>query len=111
MVSIPVEVDELFDEIERWTFCYLLTVRDDQRVHLLALRPAVADVGGERRLRFEVGGGSACTNATARPEVTLVFPPEGAHDGYSLVVDGTASVDGGVIDVRPTGAVLHRPAP
>ena len=30
--------------------------------------------------------------------------------GYSLLVDGTATVDGSPITVAPTKAILHRPA-
>lgn len=108
-MSIEVPIDELFDEVTRWGFCYLLTVSDDERTHLLALHP---DVDADRgTLRFDAGGGRACTNAAARPSVALVFPPAEHADGFSLVVDGDATVDGAVVDVRPTWAVLHRPAP
>jgi len=47
----------------------------------------------------------------ARPWVSLVFPPVDHSEGFSLVVDGRAEVDGSFVDVRPTWAVLHRPAP
>lgn len=104
-------IERLFDEVGRWGFCYLLTVSDDERAHLLALRPQVAGDGAARALRFDAGGGRACRNAAARPAVSLVFPPAEHADGYSLVVDGEATVDGPHIDVRPTSAVLHRPAP
>jgi hypothetical protein len=108
-MSIEVAIDELFDEVPQWDFCYLLTVSDDERTHLLALHPAVdADEG---ILRFDAGGGSACTNAAARPNVSLVFPPAEHAEGYSLVVDGVATVAGALVDVQPTWAVLHRPAP
>lgn len=108
-MSIEVPIDELFDEVPRWDFCYLLTVSDDERTHLLALRPVVdADEG---ILRFDAGGGRACSNASARPKVSLVFPPAEHADGYSLVVDGEATVAGALVDVLPTWAVLHRPAP
>jgi len=108
-MSIEVPIDELFDEVAGWGFCYLLTVSDDERTHLLALHPVVDD--DRRMLRFDAGGGRACTNAAARPKVSLVFPPAEHADGYSLVVDGEAMVDGPLVDVRPTWAVLHRPAP
>ena len=114
-VSIEVPIDELFGQIDRWGFGYLLTVSDDGRTHLLALRPSVAtDPEGAPVLRFDGGGGRACRNAAARPGVTLVFPPSGdtgAPEGMSLVVDGTATVDGELVDVTPTWAVLHRKAP
>ena len=115
-MSIP----ELFEQVERWGWCYLLTVSDGavpgaERPHLLALAPTVVGDEAERKLRFVTGGGTAYRNATARPAVTLVFPPGEHSDGYSLVVDGEATVDAAtdvaIVDVRPSGAVLHRPAP
>ena len=110
-MSIQVTVPELFERVAGWGWCYLLTVSDDGRPHLVALRPAVVGDGDDRRLRFDVGGGRAARNAGARPAVTLVFPPAEHADGFSLVVDGAATVGDAAVDVRPTGAVLHRPAP
>ena len=110
-MSIEVPIDELFDQVGGWGFGYLLTVSDDQRPHLLALQPRTARVDDAEVLRFDAGGGRACRNAIARPEVTVVFPPADHSDGYSLVVDGHATVDGSLVDVAPTWAVLHRPAP
>ena len=106
-VSIGVSVERLMDEVGQWGFGYLLTVSDDSTTHLLALRPLVAgDV-----LRFDAGGGRACRNANAHPQVSIVFPPGEHSNGFSLVVNGEATVDGDHVDVRPTSAVLHRPAP
>lgn len=110
-MSVAVSIPELFDQVGRWGFGYLLTVSDDGRTHLLALNPVVHGRGAERVLRFDAGGGRACRNAAARPTVTVVFPPAPDSDGMSLVVDGDASVDGDHVDVVPTWAVLHRPAP
>lgn len=110
-VSIAVPIPELFEQLDRWGWCYLLTVSDDDRPHLLALWPTMIGTGDERHLRFDAGGGRACRNASARPSVTVVFPPAEHADGYSLVVDGQASVHGAIVDVLPTWAVLHRPAP
>jgi len=110
-MSIEVPIDELFSEVGRWDFCYLVTVSDEARPHLLALRPQLEDSASGRVLRFDAGGGRACRNATARPDVTLVFPPVGHSDGMSLVVDGSATVEGAIVDVVPSWAVLHRPAP
>jgi hypothetical protein len=114
-VSVPVTVPELFEQVDRWGWCYLLTVSDDGRPHLLSLRPQVTGDGADRRLRFDAGAGRAGRNARVRPAVTLVFPPAEHADGFSLVVDGDATVagtsTGSFVDVRPTSAVLHRPAP
>lgn len=99
----------LAGEVGRWGFGYLTTVSDDGRPHVLALRPTVDAAAPV--LRFDAGGGRACRNALARPDVAVVFPPAAHSDGFSLVLDGTATVDGAFVDVAVTSALLHRPAP
>ncbi len=47
------------------------------------------------------------TNVTRQPAVGLVWPPL-APAGYSLIVDGQATVAGDALQVTPTRAVLHR---
>lgn len=110
-MSIPVELDGLRAETDRWRLPpYLLTTGDDGRPHAVALVPAwegstlVATAAGRRTL----------ANARARSGVSLLWPPS-EPDGYSLIVDATAAVDGEPGSERvilgPTRAVLHRPAP
>jgi hypothetical protein len=106
-VSVQVSIPELFAQIEEWGPGYLLTGSDEGRPHLIALRPTVDGAA----LRFDAGGGRACRNAIDRPEVTVLFPPHAGSNGFSLVVDGEATVDGDLVVVRPTRALLHRPAP
>jgi len=107
-MSIPVAIDDLVAETERYGFAYLLTVRDDQTPHVVAVNPTWR---GDTAV-MEVGRGTA-HNAAARSSVTLCFPPT-ADGGYSLIVDGAGLVDAGAdeprLSFRPTGAVLHRPA-
>lgn len=115
-MSVKVPLDELGDEVRRYASGYLLTSTGEGRPHVLALTPEVTsgqeDEGADGvRLRFDAGGRRACRNVEAQPEVTVLFPPRPGGDGFSLLVDGTAIVDGDVVEVRPTGAVLHRPAP
>ena len=110
-MSIEVSIEQLFADVDTWGFGYLLTVSDDGRTHLLALRPTINGEGEQRRLRFDAEGRRACRNAAVRPSVSIVFPPAEHSDGYSLVVDGEATVVDRYVDVRPTWAVLHRPAP
>ncbi|MEO6651524.1 MAG: pyridoxamine 5'-phosphate oxidase family protein [Ilumatobacteraceae bacterium] len=108
-MSVEVPMEQLFADVDAWGFCYLLTVSDDGRPHALALHPVVVERGAGRVLRLDAGGGRACRNAAARPQVSLVFPP--GESGMSLVVDGVAAGSGNVVDVAPTWAVLHRAAP
>ena len=104
-MSIPVAIPDLRAATAERSWAYLLTVRDDLRPHIVAVTP----IWEGERLLVEVGRGTA-QNATARPAVTLCYPPA-EPDGYSLIVDGTAVAAGdGSLGFEPTGAVLHRPA-
>jgi hypothetical protein len=84
----------------------LLTVSDDARPHAVA----VAAAWDGAALALSVGKRTAA-NASARPQVSLLWPPN-EPGGYSLIVDGTAAAtrEEGRIAVTPTRAVLHRPA-
>lgn len=103
-MSIPVELRDLSAAVGRFGFAYLLTVSDDGRPHSVAVEPVddggtfVVDVG--RRTR---------ANATARPKVSLLYPPVEAG-GYSLIVDAAATVEADVVRLTASSAVLHRPA-
>jgi len=105
-MSTKVELDELAATLGGYGFAYLVTVGDGGRAHVLAVTPVLGDDG------FAVGGVGrhSQANAAAHPDVTLVWPPL-EPSGYSLLVDGTATVDGDTITVRPAKAMLHRPAP
>src|SRR5262249_7281006 len=107
-MSIPVELERLRDEALRFALApYLITVGDDARPHAVA----VAVTWGTDTLAMEVGKRSA-HNASVRPQVSLLWPPN-EPGGYSLIVDGTSSSTSGDgrVTVAPTRAVLHRPAP
>ncbi len=105
-MSIPVALADLEAATVERGWAYLLTVRDDMRPHVVAVSPAW--MGG--RLVIDVGTSTA-RNAGERPAVSLCYPPVEV-DGYSLIVDGTAAIDGeGRLVFDPSGAVLHRPAP
>ena len=105
-MSIPVAIPDLEAATAERGWAYLLTVRRDLRPHVVAVTP----VWEAERLAMDVGRGTA-RNASERSAVTLCYPPV-EPDGYSLIVDGTAEVDGeGRLMFDPSGAVLHRPAP
>jgi hypothetical protein len=123
-MSIRVDLAELQHHATARPFAYLLTTGDDGRPHVIAVSPAFLMAGttstgtpaAPDHLEVDAGGRTA-RNAAARPQVALVWPPE-TEGGYSLVVDADASVadepagtSGVCITLRPTSAVLHRPAP
>lgn len=124
-MSIPVELADLRAKTTEYTWAYLLTVRPDATPHLVSLSPqwsaqAGSDPGATILLSVSTG---TARNAGAGPTITLCYPPLD-HDGYSLIVDGTASAAGEgagnsgievpdgkhLIRFTPTGAVLHRSA-
>lgn len=86
---------------------YLVTVAPDGRPHAAPTTAVVRDTaavvarGPGRRTRANVEAGSTVT--------VLWSPPD--PDAHTLIVDGTGVLDGETLVVRPTRAVLHRPAP
>lgn len=102
-MSIAVPLEELAAKVAEYPWCYLVT-SGEERPHLLAVKPAAVQAG----LRCETGHSSRA-NVVRNPLVVLLFPPTEV-DGYSMIVDGEASVDGDGIVVNPTWAVMHRPA-
>lgn len=108
-MSQAVSLDRLRAEAGRLeTSPYLLTVGDDGRPHSVAV--SVTWEGDEI---VTICGRRTLANVAARPLVSLLWPPP-ETGGYSLIVDGDGSVRGSDTDaravIRPTRAVLHRPA-
>jgi hypothetical protein len=102
-VSIAVALEELADKLAEYPWCYLVTSGED-RPHLLAVKPSLVEAG----LRCETGHSSRA-NVVRNPLVVMMFPPPDTG-GMSLIVDGTAEVNGDGVVVTPTWAVLHRSA-
>jgi hypothetical protein len=103
-VSIPVSLPDLADTLGRYPWGYFVTVGPDLRAHSLAVPTQFRDGS----LHF-AGGRSSRANASAMPEVTMVFPPQQPGE-YSLILDGAAVVVGDDISFTPSHAILHRPA-
>ena len=111
-MSVKVDLDRLHEETTRFgPSPYVLTVSDDGRPHAVAV---VVEWDGDQLV---LGAGrSTAANATDRPGVTLLWPPY-ELGGYSLLVDGSATVtpaDGeepARIAVQPEKAILHRSPP
>jgi len=104
-MSVKVELGELASKLAGYDVAYLVTVSDDARAHVLSVWPDATDAG----IVVDGVGRHTQANATAHPDVTLVFPPN-EQGGYTLLVDGTASVDDTTVTIAPTKAILHRPA-
>ena len=88
-MSVKVELGELAATLADFDVAYLVTVSDEGRAHVLSV---FADPTADG-LVVEGVGRHTQANAAAHPDVTLVFPPRDAG-GYTLLVDGRASVDG-----------------
>ena len=105
-MSVKVEKDDLAARIGEFAYAYLVTVSEEGRAHVLSVWP---DVVGDAVVVDGVGRHTQA-NVVTNPVVTLAFPPSDAS-GFSLLVDGTATVDGSTVTIAPTKAILHRPAP
>lgn len=102
-MSIPVELERLQQEVARFgSSPYLLTVSDDGRPHATVVTVAWR---GEA-LAAGVGRRSA-GNVAERADVSLLWPPVD-DEGFSLIIDGRATVDGEQVLVQPERAILHR---
>jgi hypothetical protein len=102
-MSIPVSVDELDEQLKRFgAIGYLVTVGDSGRPHVVSVRITANGSG-----LWGVVGNRSAANAAVRADVVLMFGP---HEGFTLLVDGRASVMDNTIDVVPVSAVLHRQA-
>jgi hypothetical protein len=104
-MSVVVDLADLPRTLADFERGYLLT-SSDGLVKAVSVRAVVA--GGT--LVVACPGRGSVANVGANPSVTLLFPPPGGA-GMTLLVDGTAAVDGEDVRVRPTGAVLHKSVP
>jgi hypothetical protein len=104
-MSIKVDLDELAAAIDaHGTDAYVITVGDDARVHLIHNRITIRD-----RVLVTTPGNSSRRNAAVNAAVVVLWPPRDATQ-LSLIVDGTAAVEGDDLVITPTHAILHRRA-
>ena len=102
-MSYPVATEDLATAFQEYAEGYLLTVSPDASPRAVAVRPVFRDGG------VVVGAGqSSSANIAVHPIVTLLCPPV-TEKGFTLLVDGIASVTGEEIRIAVTSAVLHRP--
>ena len=102
-MSVVVDLSDLPRTLADFGRGYLLTSRDG----LVKAVSARAVVEGDDLVVAAPGRGSVA-NVGSNPAVTLLFPPA-ADPGMTLLVDGTAAVQGEDVRITPTGAVLHKP--
>ena len=104
-MSIPVDLADLNVALADFGAGYLLSASAEGRVKVVTVEPRIVD--GTLVVRGP-GRGSAA-NVARNELVTVLFPPLSPR-GYTLLVDGSAALEGDDVRVRPTSAVLHRPA-
>ncbi len=111
-MSIPVELEDLAGALGSVRFAYLVSASSSGAPHAVAVHPVLAGPD----VVIDGVGRRSVANITERREIALVGPP--ADDGgYSLIIDGVATLDGDDgagttrIRLRPSRAVWHRPAP
>lgn len=102
-----VNMDAVAEQAGRYGFAYLITVSARGRIHTSVVHPARE---GDAVV-VPTSSGHVARNCEANPEVSLVWPPA-ETTGYSLMLDGTATLHPaeGTVTVDPSRAVLHRPA-
>lgn len=106
-MSIPVALADLGATLERFGAAFLMTTDPSAttaRVKVVSVRPVLED----GLLVLRAPGRGSLSNVAVNDAVTLLWPPL-RPDDFSLIVDGSAQVNGESVFVQPTGAVLHRP--
>ena len=109
-MSIKIEPTLIGEHLAGREFVYLIS-NSNERSHVVALRPVLTS----NIARFENTGRTPLANVATNSSVTLTWPPCDStqtheHSKYSLVADGTATVEGDEVLVTITNAVFHRPA-
>ncbi|WP_308466553.1 hypothetical protein [Rathayibacter soli] len=105
-----IDMESLADTAAGYGFAYLITVGDNAQIHTSAVNPVI----GDSAVMIPGTSAHSRTNAGQNPNISLVWPPA-VDGGYSLIVDGEAHASGdasdGALQITPSRAVLHRPAP
>lgn len=105
-VSTKIDLADLPTEITSRGPAAFLTTMGEERPHIVSV--AVADDGN--RVLHVPAGRTTARNVADRPGVTLLWPFDTGHPGFSLLVDGTGTMteDGDRLAIEVTGAILHR---
>ena len=93
-MSFPVARADLGLALQQYAEGYLLTVTPDATTRAVAVRPSVVDG------QVVVGAGrSSSANVAVHPHVTVLCPPT-TEKGFTLLIDGTATVAGDEIRIE-----------
>lgn len=104
-MSVPVELEKLRKEVGRFgSLPFLLTTAADGRPHAVSVH-----VGWDGDHLVARAGRRTVGNVADRPLVSLLWAPVD-EDGFSLIVDGTATAEDDQVSISPSTAVLHRQA-
>jgi hypothetical protein len=107
-MTILVPMEKLAAVVATFGSAQLLTRPESGWVKVHTVDPVVSEESGEVRVVVPVEWGSCCRNAEADPHVSLVWA-SGVPKGWTLILDGWASVGQGEIEIRPDHAILHQP--
>lgn len=101
-MSVPVALEALREQIDSvGRDVFLLTVSEGTSPHAVS-----TEVRWEGEQLVVSAGRTTARNVAAAPAVTLLWPASGQD--YSLIVDGSGTVDGDVVRITPSRAILHR---
>jgi hypothetical protein len=103
-MSKPVDMQVLAKTVADYGFAYLITIAEGERIHTSPVQPTLVGVD----LLVPAPSARVQKNTEQRRQVSLVWPPR-EPDGYSLIVDGGATLEGDNLRVIPSRAILHRP--
>ena len=101
-MSVRVELEALAAEVAAsGPVVFLLSVSEGTSPHAVS-----ASVAWDGDVLVVGAGRTTARNVAAAPSVTLLWPRAG--EDYSLIVDGSGAVDGDLVRITPTRAILHR---
>lgn len=104
MSAKKVDLDRLSAALGDYDYAYVISVSDHFRAHTATVAPTF---DGELLTIGPVGRHTG-SNIEAHRDVVVLWPPR-QLGGYSLIVDAHVEQNDPLV-VRPTRAVLHRPA-
>jgi hypothetical protein len=104
-MSAQVGTADVEQTLAHYDTAYLVTVGSDSRPHVVQIRPALEST----RFLVSEPGPHTLRNVADHPAVTLLWPPR-RPTGHTLIVDGTATISGDLIEIAITRAILHRAA-